>query len=205
MATRRIMTLGSMLIALGACHSNLNNIGKESDPTRFYTLTDTAQRSGEDVQPGLIIGIGPVTVADYLDRSHIVIRTSSTQLELGEFDRWASKLDKEITRVITANLSRLLGTGQIVQYPWGAKLRPEIQAEIAVERFEYGNDGKVHLVASWQVFHADGHTPAAFRRSTFEADANKDYQSITEALSKLVTQLSEEIAVSIHGMGRRFA
>lgn len=180
--------------------NNLSNIGKESDPTRFYTLTAIAEKpaDGKPAMPGLVLGIGPVSVADYLDRSHIVVRKSTNQLELEDFDRWAGSPAKEIQRVLGADLALLLGTERVVGYPWKSAIVPDKTVEVAVERFEYdAADGKVWLVASWQVFGDNGRQVEAFRRSTLSMDANAGYEEISAALGALTGELAVQIAQAV--------
>lgn len=184
---------------------NLQNIGRTSDPTRFYTLTATTQGVPEDkaAMPQLVLGVGPVSVADYLDRSQIVVRETPHQLTLAEFDRWAGNPAKELQRVLGANLATALGTERVVAYPWKSAVTPDMSVEVAVERFEYG-EGKAWLVASWQVFSDSGREAVAFRRSSFMKETGADYESISAALSELSGELAEEIAAAIRqGATRR--
>jgi uncharacterized lipoprotein YmbA len=197
----------TMMLTLMACTppalDNLSNIGKESDPTRFYTLTANAEADKKQPSiPDVIVGVGPVSVADYLDRSHIVVRKSETQLELEEFDRWAGSPAKEIQRVLGANLATLLGTERITGYPWKSGIAPDITVEAAVERFEYDAAGKVWLVASWQVFDENGRRVVAFHRSMLNKESKADYNSISAALSDLTAELAQAVATSVRAAYR---
>lgn len=174
--------------------NNLSNIGKESDPTRFYTLAATAEKAEGAVVSQPVLGVGPVSVADYLDRSHIVVRESDNQLELADFDRWAGNPAKEIQRVTIANLATLLGNERVVGYPWKSGISPDMAVEIAIERFEYGADGKAWLVASWQVYADGGREAVAFRRSTLSRESGSGYEDIAGALSALSGELATQIA-----------
>ena len=187
-----------MLSLLTACGPNFKNIGKESDPTRFFTLSPTANKlpEGQAALPHLMVGVGPVSVADYLDRSHIVLRKSGNQLELADFDRWAAAPEKEIQRVMAANLAAQLGTEKVAGHPWRSELQPDVSVEVAVEQFEHGNDGKVHLTASWQLYNADSEL-LTFHRAELSADAGENYEAISDGLSNLTGQLSQEIAAAI--------
>jgi len=57
-----------------------------SAPTRFYVLApvDGAAVAGE--RP-LAIGVGPVSLAGYLDRPQIVTRPAADKIDIGEFDQ----------------------------------------------------------------------------------------------------------------------
>lgn len=196
-----VLLMGALL--LPACTGNLENlgnIGKESDPVKFYALSIAPRAEGEEQrQSPQIIGVGPVSVADYLDRSHIVIRKSSTELELGEFDRWGGKLDKEIERALVANLAQIQKGATVISHPWRSAVNPDASVEVMIDRFERDSDGKARLSAAWQVFARDSREPVAYRRWTGEKDAAAGYPALTAALSELTAQLSSEIASSLPG------
>src|SRR5262245_63349391 len=88
-----------------------------SAPTRFYVLApvDGAAVAGE--RP-LAIGIGPVSVAGYLDRPQIVTRPAADKIDLGEFDQWGEPLRDGITRVLAEDLARQLPGAKISTFPW---------------------------------------------------------------------------------------
>lgn len=183
--------------------NNLSNIGRESDPTRFYTLNATVERVPENApaMPYAVLGIGPVSVADHIDRSQIVVRESSNELTLAEFDRWAGNPSKEIQRVLAANLAAGLGTERVVLYPWKPDIDTDMTVEVTVDQFEYGG-GKVWLVASWQVYADNGRGIVAFRRAALSREAKGNYNDIAAGLSELTGELSEEIAAVIRNAYR---
>lgn len=190
----------ALLFGCSPAFNNLQNIGKESDPSRFYTLNAEAQTDKRQRPiPQLVLGVGPIAVADYLDRSQIIIRESDTKLELAEFDRWAGNPAKEIQRVLGANLALLLGTEQIAHYPWRSGINPDMTVEATIERFEYASDGNVWLVAGWQVLADNGRRVVAFRRSTLHKESGNSYAEISESLSGLLAELSASIAAEIRG------
>ena len=89
--------------------------GCGADSKSFYVLTaDGPAPSGG----GTGIGVGPVTLAEYIDRPNLVIAESPNQLAVAENHRWAGDLSASITRVTAANLGRRLNTGNVQTYPW---------------------------------------------------------------------------------------
>ena len=77
----------------------------------FYVLTaDGPAPSGG----GTSIGVGPVALAEYIDRPNLVIAESPNQLAVAEDHRWAGDLAASIARVTAANLGRRLHTGNIL-------------------------------------------------------------------------------------------
>lgn len=193
-----------LLTACSPAFDNLGNIGKESDPTRFYTLTATGKtEEGRAAVATLVLGVGPVSVADYLDRSHIVVRKAGTELELADFDRWAGSPAKEIQRVLSANLAAQLGTERVVGYPWKASIEPDMTVEMTVERFEYdAADDKVWLVASWQLFADGGREAVAYRRAELSRESGDEYSEIAASLSELTGDLSGQVAEAVRASYR---
>jgi len=63
------------------------------------------------------LGVGPVTLPRYLERTNIVTRRGM-EMEVAEFDRWVEPLSESVPRAIAANLTTLLRTERIVVFPW---------------------------------------------------------------------------------------
>jgi len=90
----RILVL--LALFLGACGTTHNS--------RYYTLTPVPV--GQDRKPDepgtvpVVLGIGPVTLPDYLDRPQIVLRTSQNELVFSEYSRWAGSLATDTVRVL---------------------------------------------------------------------------------------------------------
>ena len=74
-------------------------------PTRFYTLSSLVAAPGEASQglPHLAIGVGPVTLPEYLNRPQIVTRVGSNRIALADFESWAEPLDGLFARILTEN------------------------------------------------------------------------------------------------------
>ena len=83
-----------------------------SVPSRFYTLSTT---SGPAMMPqaDYSVSVGPITIPSLVDRPQIVVRTGPNQVQVEEFERWASPLREDIGRVVVKNLIAMLGTTQI--------------------------------------------------------------------------------------------
>ena len=56
-------------------------------PTRFYVLAPVDGPVVADAR-AMTLGVGPVTLASYLDRPQIVTRPATDKIDLGEFDQW---------------------------------------------------------------------------------------------------------------------
>jgi uncharacterized lipoprotein YmbA len=79
-----------------------------SAPTRFYVLSSLPASGAESRNAKLedctAVGVGPVELPDYLDRTEIVTRVSPNKLELAQFDQWAESLESNFSLVLAENL-----------------------------------------------------------------------------------------------------
>ena len=114
--------------------------------SNYYMLS--AEASGSPGGEGPSIGVGPITVPDYLKRKEMVLNRDANRLELAEYDRWAESLDAGILRVTALNLAALLETQQVQRFPWRRAGIPDYGVSVAVVQFSV-NDANALLVAEW--------------------------------------------------------
>ncbi|MDP4625301.1 MAG: PqiC family protein [Akkermansiaceae bacterium] len=161
----------------------------------FYIL------SAEGTLPsggGTGIGVGPVTLAEYVDRQNLVIQTSPNTLELAKSHLWAGDLDDSVARVLATNIGRRLKTGNVRTYPWRKDSEIDYQVSMDIREFIAGSDGYAHIEATWRIYKMPGSRQVVSK--TFigkEPIASEDYESVVAAQSRLLGKLSEEIAAAI--------
>ena len=175
-------------------------LGPQKDLTQFYVLTSLAEEEPpQGMRPAgeLSFGVGPVDFAEYLDRPQIVTRMSENQVEFSDVGRWAGPLRRSLARAVAENLSMLLETTQISNYPWFESQRPDFALRMHVIRFEWNAAGYAELLVGWTVVDRVGEEREwAVSRFTQPADAaNTDAQ--TAALSRTLQQFSELVAGEI--------
>jgi uncharacterized lipoprotein YmbA len=192
------ITLATLVawLTLGGC----SVLAPQRDPSRFFTLSpmteaglDAKPPSGSGGTSRLTYGLGPVTLAAYLDRNEIATRVNPTEVVYSPTERWAEPPESEIARTLLRNLSALLGPDRIV--PWPTAVRVDRQIEVAVLRFERVGTGACELTARWSV--KDLHTGrlVVLKESTFTHPAASPGAAETvSALSADVADLSREIA-----------
>lgn len=173
-----------------------------SPATRFYTLTsfgenqavepwDRAERRG-------IVTVGPVDIADYLDRPQVVRRDGTTKVVLMEVDRWAGSLQSDIHRVVIENLAALLGPEGYSVLPWEATPFADSRVEVSVARLEGTARNTVELDASW-ILHGKekGEILSMDHAVIVQPAAGADGGQTTEAMSRALAELSRRIAAGM--------
>jgi uncharacterized protein len=171
-------------------------------PSKFYLLnsinTGGSVSAVSQEGSGPVVGIGPVTIPDHLDRPQIVVRPSPNKLELADFDKWAGSLKSNIERVVAENLSVLLNTDRVFIYPWGESVPTNYQVALAVVRFDGIIGGQVELKARWTLSSGDEQNVVVIKQSRFsESVDGSGYDAFVAAQSRALEALSREIAETI--------
>jgi uncharacterized lipoprotein YmbA len=177
-----------MLVVISGC------AGK-SQPPRFYTLTSIAEGNiflaCDSPAGNAAIGIGPVKLADYLDQSRIITRSSDNRVERAEFNQWSGSFKDNLTNVLAENIGYLLATDRIAIYPWRTYVPIDYQVTVDIVRCD-GQPGKeVVLVARWSVLSGN------------EEAGNGGYESLVAAQSRALGRLSQEIVQTIQDAARK--
>ena len=179
--------------------------------SRFYTLSamDVSSSSLPQAESGMdvAIGVGPIKIADYLDRSEVVTRDKQNGIQISEFDRWAGQLKDSFMGVLSENLSLLLSTDQVVLYPWRSSIPIDYKIEVEVIQFDGEPSAGATLVARWIILEGGSKKVLLMRRSKItESVSASDYSAVVAAQSRLLVSLSREISSQIkdlHSMKSR--
>jgi uncharacterized lipoprotein YmbA len=186
----------AVLIGLTLCTGCIGH----SAPPRFYVLTDVPRSTvaAPSAEPGRgpAVGVGPVALPGYLDRTQIVTRRGA-QMEVAEFDRWGEPLSEGVPRAIAAYLAAFLQTERIVVFPWPGARTIEHQVVIDVTRFDGVVGGDVLLEARWRVLGQDRKELVLRYSAVREATGESGYLALVAAMSRSVGALSREIADSV--------
>jgi uncharacterized protein len=189
-----VVLLLAVVIQFTACGS--------TPPTRLYTLSTIADPC--DAQHSLaaqsrqIIGIGPVTMAKYLDHPGITTRSGANTLTRSELDRWGSSLGDEINRVLVENMGQLLPGGRYLVLPWMETAENDYRIQLNITRFERIFEGPVVLNAAWLLFGREGNKLlASGDASITEPVQGRGYAATADAMSRVLADLCRRIAVEI--------
>jgi uncharacterized lipoprotein YmbA len=181
---RLFLLLASLLLA--GCSQPAKN---------FYVLTASGPMPSGG---GMGIGVGPVTIAEYLDRPNLVIQQAPNELAVSEVNRWAGDLTTSITRVTAVNLGRQLGSGNVRTYPWQRDDELRYQVTLDIRQLHSDADGYAVIEAGWRAYSLPDRRLKATRTFTDREPLAKDgYNSSVAAQSKLLERLAENIAAGL--------
>jgi uncharacterized protein len=191
-ATRRASPFGALVALVVAVASTGGCLG-QSTPARYYVLAGVQREAATNPPPGPELGIGPVTLPRYLERTNIVTRRG-TELEIAEFERWGELLSESVPRAIGAHLATLLGTEHIAVFPWSGVPNIEHQIVIDVIRFDGQLGGDVVLEARWRVLGRDRKELTLRYSALVEATGEAGYPALVAAMSRSLALFSRQIA-----------
>lgn len=184
---RRLLGAALVIALLGACGS--------TPPSRYYMLS--ADAVGSPTDNGISIGVGPITIPDYLKGRNMVLARDDHLLTVSEFDRWAEPLEAGINRVLILNLASLSNTQQVYAFPWRQDSTPDYTVRVGVIQFAVGDSTAV-LKASWTVQKPGAEGLVHRGLSSLETPAsNTDPATVADVCSALLLELSREISAVI--------
>ena len=180
--------------SLTACSTNSSTDGNIGD-TRFYTLSSLPPSSNTTGK--LRIGVGPLEIPQLINRPQIVSRKNQAEIIMSENHQWGGSHREELLQTITDNLSSLLKTESIEQYPWKYSFKPNYQIRINIERLD-GELGKsVMLKARWRLirYNKEILVKRAVISTKVKGRAYSDYVNAISTVIKLFSQkISKEIS-----------
>ena len=169
--------------------------GCASPAKSFYVLTAAGPVPSGG---GVGIGVGPVALAEYLDRPNLVTQQAPNQLAVAEDHRWAGELSASIARVTAANLGRQLRTGNVRTYPWQTDSEVSYQVTLDVRQLHSESDGYAVIEAGWRAYSLPDRRLKASKTFTDREPLESDgYNASVAAQSRLLERLAQNIAANL--------
>lgn len=186
-----VMTLFGILILVAGCAGG-------ATPVVYYTLQPSTLATVMAESKAAEIGVGPVLLPDYLDRSALVTRVSPNQLRIHKGHHWAGSIQNEILRIVTANLKSACPGVTVRPHPWSSSAPPTVRFRLSILSFEGHPGGEVELKVAWYV--EDTRTDQApLRRETHvrRSVEGDDLEAYTAAMGQALAGLAREMAKDI--------
>lgn len=175
-----------LCLLLASCSSQQN----------YYVLSTSGPAS---TKPGPGIGVGPVTMANYLtERPYLVFQSSPNKMELSDLHVWAGELERDFARVLATNLGRHAGSGNTVTYPWNRDDELRYQVVVDVRQLHGTPAGDALLEAAWRVYELPGSRLVASRSTTLREPLRRDgFEELAAAHSRLIDRLAQIVATTL--------
>lgn len=171
--------------------------GCQQSPRKHYYLlsaTPTANQSDSNQSNTIThtIGLGPIELADYLERSHIVRNRDANRLQLADVDHWGEPLGKGIARVLAINLMNRDSTRLVEHFPWRSDATPTFSVRLSIYDLQLIN-GAAAINASWKLI--DNDTKAVLSQQHFvrTKPSGESAAQIAKSYSELLADLASEM------------
>lgn len=165
----------SLLLTLQGC------VGGRSTPEQYRLLTARAERNVSAPLSGKTLGVGPVRIAQFLQRPQIVTHGGGTQLRFEDNTRWGEPLDQGIQRVLLQNMAALTGA-ETRNFPWRQNATPEYALRIDIIDFDKLQSGDSILEVSWIL--EDIKNSRVLKTQQERIQSSKDYDDLLVQLAQ---------------------
>ena len=193
------LAAGCLALILGGCISLPNS--PMSPTPRFYMLSainETQVSKKINITSGVIIGVGPVKIPEYLDRPQMVTKDKEGIFKFDEFDRWGESLDLGMARLIREDLTVMLPGAKLTLYPWNPSIAVKYQVVVEVVQLDSELDKDMFFVAQWTIIDVQNSKTVIIKRSEFRQPIiPQNYSGLAKTLSTACASLSNEIAEAL--------
>lgn len=169
-----------------------------SPESRFFTLNATMNHAVES--SSLSVVVGPVSVPAAVDRPQIVVSTGPNQVRVDDYNRWASPLQSNISRVVADNLGSILGTPRVTVFPQASSATADYQAAVEVQSFGSALGEAATLDAVWTVRRIKDGKLRVGRTTVREPASERGYDALAAAHSRAAARLSQDIAGAVRAL-----
>ncbi|WP_300719871.1 membrane integrity-associated transporter subunit PqiC [Pseudomonas sp.] len=156
--------------------------------------------SGTPGQPkqsaGMAVVLGPVTLADYLQRETLLQRQTDGSLSAATDGRWAGSLSSDIDQLLLRQLAWRLDSQRVVLAPATAGFTPDVQVLLSITRLDSGIKQPAVLDAQWRLLDRRGQVRDN-RMIHLEQPHTGSTAEQVKAQGLLLQQLSEQLAAAV--------
>ena len=124
-------------------------------PVPLYQL-DGGSSEPPAERGGVAVLLGPVSIADYLQREALLQRQPDGSLTAASDGRWAGSLAADIDRQLLRQLAARLNSQRLVMAPAMPGFTPQIQVLLSISRLDSGPQLPAVLEAHWRLLNPEG-------------------------------------------------
>lgn len=167
-----------------------------SPPVRYYSLEPLGVASASPEEDVLVMGLGPLRLADYLKRSQMVTRGANNEILIDSVNRWAEPLGTAIQRTVATNVDRLLGNVAVVSFPDTDTAEIDYRLVGRVHQLDVDGAGLAVMEVQWRIETGDGDEVIAPRRDRYTTSSSRrgDPGANAAALTDLLGDFSRTVA-----------
>ncbi len=176
-----------------------------SPPVRYFSLSSTVADGRQDPNETVVLGLGPMRMAEYLNRSQIVTRGVGAEIKVDEFNRWVEPLAVAFHRIVSTDVDNMMEGVTVLAFPWESAVRSQVNYRLLgdVIRFDADRSGRVVLETQWGITAVDsGRAVVRLRRARYEAQTglHDDPAAVASAMNEVLAKFSRDIVSEIQAV-----
>ena len=164
----------------------------------FYRLSAaTPANSGGGGERSVSLGVGPITLPGYIDRSELVFQSGPNEFQVPPNVSWTGSLQENIASVLARDLREQLGAREVLTYPWPSGRAPAQRVALDVRQFHGISGSDAILDTAWRIEGANG---SVLRRGSVnlrEPIQGDGYSAVVAAESRLLARCAAVIAEAL--------
>lgn len=197
MAVPRLIRFLSLagLLAMAGCAA--------TPPAQFYQLQPGSPALPQ-ADKGVALLLGPLKLADYLQRESLVQRQGDDSLVVSRQARWAGSLQDDVAQLLLRQLAGRLDSSRLALYPDRVGFKPEAQLLVSIARLDSGPFQPAVLEAHWRLLDGTGQMRDS-RVVSLQESHSGELADQVRAQSVLLQALAAQMATAVSGMSRSAA
>jgi hypothetical protein len=169
-------------------------------PAQFYQLQQ-GKPGLPQADAGVAVLLGPLKLADYLQRETLVQRQVDDTLVITPQARWVGSLQDDVAQLLLRQLAGRLDSSRLALYPDRVGFKPEAQLLLSISRLDSGPYQPAVLEAQWRLLDARGQMLDS-RLVRLEEKHNGELTDQVRAQSMLLQSLAAQMAEAVGTMPR---
>lgn len=189
MSAWRVLACLSLVSLLGLAGCTVN------PPAQLYQL-DAGAPPVPVRENGVAVLLGPVQLADYLQRETLVQRQADGILSLSSEARWAGSLETNVSQQLLRQLSSQLDSTRLALFPEKPGFVPQVQVLLNISRLDSGPKEPAVLDARWRLLDQKGQLrdSRVFHQEEKHDGSIKDQvRAQSDLLRRLAAQLAKDV------------
>lgn len=178
-------------------------LGCSSPKTAYYKLNSDPIPMMTDASAKIRVMVGPISVPVTMDRPQLVVQTSSNEVQVYEYQRWAGSLKSDIGRVVGSSLARDLATPNVWNFAESTQTNFDYQILLDVQNVESSPDSSIVVDVLWTIKPIGDKNAAVKSRMMMgrslvrEPISGPGLDALVAAQSRAFAKVGSEIAQSV--------
>jgi len=168
---------------------------------KYYLLSssDSEPRPVTTGNSRTVLGIAPVTVADYINTEGLALLSSENQLRIARHHRWAEKPEHAIARTLQTDLSSLLNGVRIDNAQESSSRLWDLRLRLHVDQFHGTESGEAIISGFWRLDKPGTDQVVASQRFLLRKPlAQPGYGEMVKTLRSLLMDLSHQLGQEVN-------